>query len=96
MEAKVKITNLKGHVWEERKDGNGDDVVIVLLLELVCLSWRVTVSRYWNNKKNSVIVVLIKLIAIFKNVEQYSQSWSDTLMHKHTCSFFQFGSKGHL
>lgn len=46
MEAKVKITNLKGHVWEERKDGNGDDVVIVLLLELVCLSWRVTVSRY--------------------------------------------------
>lgn len=31
MEAKVKITNLKGQVWEERKDGNGDDVVSVAL-----------------------------------------------------------------
>lgn len=32
MEAKVKITHLKGQVWEERKDGDVDGVVIVLLL----------------------------------------------------------------
>lgn len=35
MEATVKIANLKGQVREERKDGNVDGVVIVLLLSQV-------------------------------------------------------------
>lgn len=32
MEAKVKITHLEGQVWEERKDGKVNNVVIALLL----------------------------------------------------------------
>lgn len=32
MEARVKISHLKGQEWAERKDGNVDGVVIVLFL----------------------------------------------------------------
>lgn len=32
MEARVKITHLKGRVGEKRKDGNVDGVVVVLVL----------------------------------------------------------------